>query len=459
MSSIVAIVGRPNVGKSSIFNLLTGSRTALVANFSGLTRDRQYGKAKRSSAILIDTGGISSDRSNFAKEVLSQTESAIKEADILFFIVDAKEGLLGLDREISIKLRKTNKPIYLIVNKADNQTDRDFNPEFNELGLNNIFLVSAAHNSGLGEISDLLSDLSPTENLFLKENSNELRVSLIGRPNVGKSTLINKLSGQKRVLVSAESGTTRDSIEVPLKSKDKGIILIDTAGIRKKSSVTKKAEKFSVMQSLEAVKRSQVVILLIDSEEPLVDQDLHLLGLSLSLGRPVVIAPNKVDLLNKNQKDVLKVLIKRKLNFAEFISVHLISAKNGSGVKSLLKLAKEAYISSTKELETSFLNKILSKAIQHQPPPMVGRFRPKLRYIHQGGKNPPILVIHGNNLNKVKTSYKKYLENFFRDKLKLSSTPLVIEFLESDNPFKGKKNKLTKKQKMKRSRVVRRSKK
>ena len=459
MSSIVAIVGRPNVGKSSIFNNLTGSNTALVAKFSGLTRDRQYGQAKGSSAILIDTGGISSDSSDLSKDVLEQTELAIKEADILFFIVDVKDGLTALDKEISKRLRKTSKPIYLIINKVDNIKHEALSPEFEELGFTNQLLASSAHNLGLGDIKNILSDISPYEELLDHDNKKDLRISIIGRPNVGKSTLTNKLIGEERVLVSEKSGTTRDSIEIPIKSRNKNIILIDTAGVRKKSSIVEETERSSVSQSLEAVKISQVVIHLIDSQEPLVDQDMHLLGLILSLGRPVILVANKIDLLNEEQKEELKKLVERRLSFAKFVHVHLISAKKGIGIRSLLNLAQEAYLSSTEDLDTNLLNKILIEAVRQQPPSLVGRFRPKLRYVHQGGKNPPILVIHGNNLKKLQRTYKKYIENFFRVALRLKSTPLFIEFVETKNPFEGKVNKLTGKQKKKRKRMIKRNKK
>ena len=459
MSSIVAIVGRPNVGKSSIFNNLTGSNAALVANFSGLTRDRQYGRVKNSSAILIDTGGIGSNSSDLYEAVLDQTNLAIDEANFHFLVVDAKEGLQVLDKEIAKKLRKTSKQIYLIVNKVDNKKDEARSTEFHELGLDNKFLVSSAHNLGLGDLRSLISNFAPLETNLEVQNKKDLSISIIGRPNVGKSTLINKLSGDSRVLVSEESGTTRDSIEVPIKSGNKNILLIDTAGVRKKRAIVEEVEKFSVAQSLEAVKKGQVVLHLIDSQEPLVDQDMHILGLILSIGRPIILVVNKIDLLDKNQINVLKSHLKRRLSFANFISVHFTSAKTGKGIKALLNLALIAYKSSKKDLDTNFLNKILIKAIQQTPPPLVGRFRPKLRYVHQGGKSPPILIIHGNNVKNLKKSYKKYIENFFRESLELGSTPLVVDFLDSKNPFERKANKLTDKQKKNRKRIIKRTKK
>ena len=456
MSSVVAIVGRPNVGKSSLFNLLTGSRAALVADFSGLTRDRQYGGDSMSSAILIDTGGLGSDSSNLSKDVIKQTNLAIEEADFLFFMVDGKEGLTHLDEEIAKKLRKTNKPVKLIVNKIDNAKDLEISTEFDQLGFQDKIIISAAHNKGLDTIKNVLQEISPKSELSL-EKRNNLVISLLGRPNVGKSTLLNKLSGFERVLVSSESGTTRDSIEVPV--KEGKITLIDTAGVRRKSAAKGKVEQFSISQSLEAIKKSNVVIHILDAVEPLVDQDMHLLGLALSIGKPVLLVANKIDLLNKEELSNLTDHIYRKLNFAKFVSVTLISAKEGKGLKELLNLAEEAYLSSSKDFNTSALNKILNEAIKKQPPPLTGRFRPKLRYAHQGGKNPPLFIIHGNNLKKLPSSYEKYIENYFREHLKLRSTPLFIELRESNNPYKDKPNILTGRQKKKRKRMIKRTKK
>ena len=371
MSSIVAIVGRPNVGKSSLFNLLTGSRAALVADFSGLTRDRQYGGDSMSSAILIDTGGLGSSSSDLSKDVIKQTNLAIDEADFLFFLVDGKDGLVPLDEEIAKKLRKTNKPVKLIVNKIDNAKDFESSTEFDQLGFQDKVIISAAHNKGLGKIKEALLEISPKSEPSL-EKRNNLVVSLLGRPNVGKSTLINELSGFERVLVSSESGTTRDSIEVPV--KDGEITLIDTAGVRRKSAAKGKVEQVSISQSLEAIKNSNVVIHILDAVEPLVDQDMHLLGLALSIGKPVLLVANKIDLLNKEEISKLTDHVYRKLNFAKFVSVSLISAKEGKGLKELLSLAEEAYLSSSKDFETSTLNNILNEAIKKQPPPLVGRF-------------------------------------------------------------------------------------
>jgi len=460
MSSVIAIVGRPNVGKSTLFNILTGSRSAIVADFSGLTRDRKYGNVKDSSLVLIDTGGISMEDSDMSEAIKKQTENAIEEADSIFFIVDAIEGLLPLDEVIADSLRKQNKRITLIINKVDNNKIESYSTEFDKLGFTESIRVSAAHNIGLSDIRSTLNDFEDSEEVIESSISTDsLKISIIGRPNAGKSTLVNQLLGEERVLVSPESGTTRDSIEVPLKANSKEITLIDTAGMRRKRSIKEETEKFSVSKSVESIKKANVVILLLDSSEDIVDQDIHLLGLTLTIGRPVVIAANKLDILTKERKVELENNINRKIRFAQYLEPHFISAKKGTGVKKLLRKAEKAYNTSIKELDTSVLNKVLKEAVFNQQPSMSGRFRPKLRYVHAGGKNPPKIVIHGNNLKELKDSYTKYLENFFRNKLSLGETPLSILYKEQSNPFKNKPNKLTDRQIKKRKRIVKRRKK
>jgi len=460
MSSVIAIVGRPNVGKSTLFNILTGSKSAIVADFSGLTRDRKYGNVKDSSLVLIDTGGISLEDSDMSEAIKKQTESAIEEADSIFFIVDAIEGLLPLDEVIADSLRKQNKRITLVINKVDNNKIENYSSEFDKLGFTESIKVSAAHNMGISDIRTTLHDFEDSEELIESSVSTDsLKISIIGRPNAGKSTLVNQLLGEDRVLVSPESGTTRDSIEVPLKTNSKEITLIDTAGMRRKRSIKEETEKFSVSKSVESIKKANVVILLLDSSEDIVDQDIHLLGLALTIGRPVVIAANKLDILSKERKVELENNINRKIRFAQYLEPHFISAKKGTGVKKLLRKAEKAYKKSIKELDTSVLNKVLKAAVFNQQPSMSGRFRPKLRYAHAGGKNPPKIVIHGNNLKELKDSYTKYLENFFRNKLGLGETPLSILYKEQSNPFKNKPNKLTDRQIKKRKRIVKRRKK
>ena len=460
MSSVIAIVGRPNVGKSTLFNILTGSKSAIVADSSGLTRDRQYGNVKNSSLVLIDTGGISLEESDMSEAIKSQTENAIQESDHIFFIVDAIDGLLPLDEVIADLLRKQNKRITLIINKVDNNKIDSYSNEFDKLGFSESLKVSSAHNIGFSELKTILNELEDSDEINESYSFTEtLKISIIGRPNAGKSTLVNQLLGEDRVLVSPISGTTRDSIEVPYKSNSNEITLIDTAGMRRKRSIKDETEKFSVSKSVEAIKKANVVILLIDSSENIVDQDIHLLGLTLTIGRPVVIAANKLDILDKEKKIVLENNINRKIRFAQYLKPHFISAKKGTGVKKLLRKAEEAYNTSIKELDTSALNKILKDAVFNQQPSMSGRFRPKLRYVHAGGKNPPKIVIHGNNLKELKDSYTKYLENFFREKLNLGETPLSIRYKEQSNPFRNKPNKLTDRQIKKRKRIVKRRKK
>ena len=460
MSSVIAIVGRPNVGKSTLFNILTGSKSAIVADFSGLTRDRKYGNVKDSSLVLIDTGGISLEDNDMSEAIKKQTENAIEEADCIFFIVDAIEGLLPLDEVIADSLRKQNKRIILIINKVDNTKIESYSSEFEKLGFTESIKVSASHNIGLSDIRSILNDFEDSvEFNEFPISSDSLKISIIGRPNAGKSTLINQLLGEDRVLVSPESGTTRDSIEVPFKSNSKDITLIDTAGMRRKRSIKEEPEKFSVSKSVESIKKANVVILLLDSSENIVDQDIHLLGLTLTIGRPIIIAANKLDILDKKRRIELENNINRKIRFAQYLEPHFISAKKGTGVKKLLRKSEKAYLDSIKELDTSALNKILKEAIFNQQPSMSGRFRPKLRYAHAGGKNPPKIVIHGNNLKELKDSYTKYLENFFRNKLGLGETPLSILYKEQSNPFKNKSNKLTDRQIKKRKRIVKRRKK
>ena len=458
--SVIAIVGRPNVGKSTIFNILTGSKSAIVADYSGLTRDRKYGNLKNSHITLIDTGGLNEESDDMSHAIREQTDLAIQEADFLLFVVDAIDGLLPTDKEIAQSLRKQNKPIILLINKTDNVTLERSSAEFNILGFDQTIFLSASHNKGFLELTESLNDLedlkSDSENFH---NDDTLKISIIGRPNAGKSTLINALLGEERLVVSPESGTTRDSIDVLVKEKNQDITLIDTAGMRRKRAIREETEKFSVSKSVDSIKRADVVVLLIDGSENIVDQDIHLLGLTLAIGRPVLVTANKIDLLNKSDRETLEAKINRKLKFANYLKLHYISAKDGRGLKKLMKLCKDIYQVSLKDLDTSILNQILKNALFNQQPAMAGRFRPKLRYAHSGGKNPPKIVIHGNNLKQIQDSYTRYLENFFRNQLKLGSTPLEIVYKEQTNPFKNKPNQLNERQIKKRKRMIKRRKK
>ena len=458
--SVVAIVGRPNVGKSTIFNILTASRSAIVADYSGLTRDRKYGNLKDSHITLIDTGGLNEESDDMSHAIKEQTDLAIDEADSLLFVVDAIDGLLPTDKEIAQSLRKHNKNITLLINKADNLKLEESSTEFINLGFKRTIFLSASHNKGFSELRELLTESDESESIedSLYE-SDSMKISIIGRPNAGKSTLVNALIGEDRLVVSSESGTTRDSIDVPLNFKNKKLTLIDTAGMRRKRSIKEETEKFSVSKSVESIKRGDLVILLLDGSENIVDQDIHLLGLTLAIGRPVLVVANKIDLLDKSEREGLENKINRKLKFASYIKLHYISALEKKGLKKLLGIADKIYQNSLRDIDTSIINKILKTAIFNQQPAMSGRFRPKLRYAHSGGKNPPRIVIHGNNLKQLQDSYTRYLENFFRRELNLGSTPLEITYKEQSNPYKSKPNLLNERQKKKRKRMIKRRKK
>jgi len=458
--SVVAIVGRPNVGKSTIFNILTASRSAIVADYSGLTRDRKYGTLKDSGVTLIDTGGLNEDSDDMSHAIKEQTDLAIDEADSLLFVVDAIDGLLPTDQEIAQSLRKQNKNITLLINKADNPKLEESSAEFINLGFKQTIFLSASHNKGFSELRELLSEYDDSEpNQDSIYDSDSVKISIIGRPNAGKSTLVNALIGKDRLVVSSESGTTRDSIDVPLEFKNKKITLIDTAGMRRKRSIKEETEKFSVSKSVDSIKRGDLVILLLDGSENIVDQDIHLLGLTLAIGRPVIVVANKIDLLNKSEREGLENKINRKLKFASYIKLHYISALEKRGLKRLLNVADKVYLDSLRDLDTSIINKILKSATYNQQPAMAGRFRPKLRYAHSGGKNPPTIIIHGNNLKQIQESYTRYLENYFRKELDLGSTPLDIVYKDQENPFKNKPNQLNERQLKKRKRMIKRRKK
>ena len=458
--SVVAIVGRPNVGKSTIFNILTASRSAIVADYSGLTRDRKYGTLKDSGVTLIDTGGLNEDSDDMSHAIKEQTDLAIDEADSLLFVVDAIDGLLPTDQEIAQSLRKQNKNITLLINKADNPKLEESSAEFINLGFKQTIFLSASHNKGFSELRELLSEYDDSEpNQDSIYDSDSVKISIIGRPNAGKSTLVNALIGEDRLVVSSESGTTRDSIDVPLEFKNKKITLIDTAGMRRKRSIKEETEKFSVSKSVDSIKRGDLVILLLDGSENIVDQDIHLLGLTLAIGRPVIVVANKIDLLNKSEREGLENKINRKLKFASYIELHYISALEKRGLKRLLNVADKVYLDSLRDLDTSIINKILKSATYNQQPAMAGRFRPKLRYAHSGGKNPPTIIIHGNNLKQIQESYTRYLENYFRKELDLGSTPLDIVYKDQENPFKNKPNQLNERQLKKRKRMIKRRKK
>lgn len=458
MLPVIALVGRPNVGKSTLFNRLTQSQDALVADFPGLTRDRQYGEAvfRNKSFIVIDTGGVGVEDVAIDALMSKQSETALNEADILFFLVDARAGLTGLDETIARHLRKISKPIYLVINKVDGVDIESASAEFHSLGFNTVYPVSAAHGRGL---QVLLENVTASFDEVPDDMSSDLQkaihIAFIGRPNVGKSTLINRMLGEERVVVYNMPGTTRDSIFIPFERDNQPYVLIDTAGVRRRARVHEKIEKFSIIKTLQAIKKSHICLMLIDAQEGLSEQDLHLLGFIIEAGKAAVIVVNKWDGLSDEQKDHMKDAIDRRLRFIHFAKIRFISALHGSGVGVLFKDVIQAYRSATQPLSTPRLTRMLETCVaQHEPPLHKGR-RIKLRYAHAGGHNPPIIIIHGNQLEALPDSYKRYLMKAFTEQLKLTGTPLKLEFKSSVNPYKNKKNTLTPRQIRRKKRLIR----
>lgn len=439
---VVALIGRPNVGKSTIFNQMTKSRQALVADLAGLTRDRQYGDATYldKSFIVVDTGGIgeADDGSGNIDDYMSeQSHTAIHEADIIVFVVDARAGLIGADAEIAKLLHTLGKPVFLVANKIDGVHEAAVS-EFFALGLGEPYPMAASHGRGLNNLLDDLTENMPQQ--AAEESPDGLKLAVIGRPNVGKSTLVNRLLGEDRVVVFDMPGTTRDSIYIPFEREGQHYVLIDTAGVRKRGRIDEKVEKFSVIKTLQAIKDANVVVLVIDAQEGIVDQDLNMLGFALDAGRAIVIAINKWDGLDEDQKYWVKTEMDRRFNFIPYVKVHLISALHGTGVGNLYPSIHKAYASSMFKVSTSRLTQILQDAVTAHQPPMVSGRRIKLRYAHLGGHNPPVIVIHGNQTSDLPNSYRRYLENQFRDVFKLEGTPLKIEFKQNDNPYAGRKS-------------------
>jgi GTP-binding protein len=475
MLPVIALVGRPNVGKSTLFNRLTNSRDALVADFSGLTRDRKYGTAKfeQRQFIVVDTGGINGDEQGIEVEMAQQSLLAIAEADVVLFLVDARDGLTPADLGISEHLRRQDKPIYVVVNKVDGLDGDSESADFYKLGLPHLAQIAAAHGRGVSKLLDLVleplaesfPDMQiPELSLEQEEESAEeqlarlqgqpIKLAIVGKPNVGKSTLTNRILGEERVVVYDLPGTTRDSIFIPMQRDDREYILIDTAGVRKRRKVSETIEKFSIIKTLQAIEESNVVLLVVDAREGISEQDLSLLGFILNSGRSLVLAVNKWDGLDNHVKEEVKRELDRRLGFVDFARLHFISALHGSGVGNLFESVQEAYASATKRISTSMLTDIMEMAqVDHQPPLMRGR-RVKMKYAHAGGYNPPVVVIHGNQVKDLSDSYKRYLTNYYRKSLKIMGTPIKIEFREGSNPFEGKKNKLTVSQERKRKRLL-----
>lgn len=437
MLPVIALVGRPNVGKSTLYNVLTKSRDALVADSPGLTRDRKYGHAQYNDKtyILIDTGGLSGESEELDQQMAKQTLLAIEEANLVIFMVDGRAGLTAGDEGIAKQLRRLGKNIQLVVNKTDGIDIDQSMLEFTKLGFSDSHPIAASHKKGVPSLIDKLLCDWPE---WKSENEGKYRgikVAIVGKPNVGKSTLVNRMLGEERVVAMDMPGTTRDSIYIPFEHAGKEYTLIDTAGVRRQNKVKETIEKFSVIKTLQSVDESNVTIIMVDAREGISDQDLHLLGFAIDSGRALIIAINKWDGMTEYDKEKVKEDILRRLSFVQFAEIYYISALHGSGVGVLYKAIDKAYASAMKKLPTPELTRMLNNAVQaHQPPVVRGR-RIKLRYAHQGGMNPPIIIIHGNQTDLVPKSYVRYLMNHFIDVLRLTGTPMRLEFKTSDNPF------------------------
>lgn len=487
MIPVVALVGRPNVGKSTLFNRLTRTRDALVADFPGLTRDRKYGQAKlgEHQFIVIDTGGIDGSEEGVETKMAAQSLAAIDEADVVLFMVDGRAGLTVADEAIADHLRRIEKNAILVVNKVDGIDAEAASAEFWQLGVDQMFQIAAAHGRGVGALIDralnplaeqmqqeaaALEDLTDfidseeeekldyteeeAEEAYKRLQDQPIKLAIIGRPNVGKSTLTNRILGEERVVVYDMPGTTRDSIYIPMKRDEREYVLIDTAGVRRRKRINETVEKFSVVKTLKAVEDANVVLLVVDARENISDQDLSLLGFALNAGRSIVIAVNKWDGLDTDVKERVKKELDRRLGFVDFARIHFISALHGTGVGHLFESVQEAYRSATTRVGTSVLTRIMKMATDDHQPPLVRGRRVKLKYAHAGGYNPPIIVIHGNQVNELPDSYKRYLMNYYRKSLDIMGTPIRIQFQNSENPFEGKTNKMTLSQERKRKRLM-----
>ena len=457
MLPVVAIVGRPNVGKSTLFNRLTRSRDALVADQPGLTRDRQYGTGKVGtySYLVVDTGGLTGAEDDLARRTEDQTLQAVRESTVTLFVVDARDGLTAADQDIAENLRPFGKSVLLVVNKVDGLDERLATAEFHALGFDQLSAIAAAHGRGVPALMASAAVHFPADDATSGGyGAAGIKVAAVGRPNVGKSTLVNRLLGEQRVVVHDHPGTTRDSVAVPFSRRGKSYVLIDTAGVRRRARVTEKVEKFSIVKSLQAVEAADVAVVLIDAREGVTDQDAHLLSFVLEVGRALVLAVNKWDAVDPERQRTVRDMVKRKLAFVEFAPVHFISALHGSGVGRLFDSVQTVWRAASRDLSTPVLTRILRDAIGKHPPPLVRGRRIKLRYAHQGGRCPPAIVVHGNQTDDVPASYRKYLAGAFRRALGLVGTPVRLEFRTSDNPFKGRKNVLTPRQARKRARLL-----
>ena len=440
MKPVIALVGRPNVGKSTLFNRMTKSRDAIVADFAGLTRDRHYGDGRigEREFIVVDTGGFEPTAdSGIVSEMARQTRQAVAEADAVIFVVDIRAGLSAQDHDIARELRTAGKRVILAANKAEGMSESPLLGEFHELGIGAPHAVSAAHGQGVRSLLEAaLEGFEPEPEVPEGDEAERpIRLAVAGRPNVGKSTLINTWLGEERLVAFDQPGTTRDAIHVPFERNGQRFELIDTAGLRRKGRVFEAIEKFSVVKTLQAIADANVVLLLLDATQGVTDQDAHIAGYILESGRAVVIAVNKWDAVDAYQKQLLERSIEQRLSFLKFAPLHHISAKRRQGLAPVWKSIAEAHASATRKMPTPVLTRLLHAAVEHQAPKRAGAFRPKLRYAHQGGMNPPVVVIHGNSLDHVTDTYKRYLEGRFREHFKLVGTPLRIEMRAGKNPF------------------------
>lgn len=460
MLPLVALVGRPNVGKSTLFNALTRSRDALVHDQPGVTRDRNYGICRldpEQPFVLVDTGGIAGDEEGLSGATARQARAAAAEADLVLFVVDAREGASALDDEILEWLRKTARPTMLVLNKIDGVDEDNALADFARYGFSDVVSLSASHRQGLDELLDEVLGRLPEEGAgeTLDTDPNRVRIAFVGRPNVGKSTLVNRLLGEERMIASEVPGTTRDSIAVDMERDGRLYRLVDTAGLRRKGRVDEVVEKFSIVKTLQAIEQCQVAVLLLDATEGVTDQDASVLGAILDAGRALVVAVNKWDGLTDYQRQQAEQLLSRKLGFVEWAEAVRISAKHGSGLRELFKAVHRAHASATRTFGTSEVNKALEIAYESNPPPSIRGHVSKLRYVHPGGENPPTFIVHGTRLKVLPESYKRYLENFFRKRFKLVGTPVRFLFREGTNPYEGKKNVLTERQVAKKKRLIR----
>jgi len=438
MNPTIVIVGRPNVGKSTLFNRLTRSRDAIVHDAPGITRDRHYGHGRMGNKpyLVVDTGGFEPvAKEGIYHEMARQTRQAVDEADAVLFVMDARAGLTDQDRIIADELRRTGRKVWLVVNKTEGMAAELVTAEFHALGLGDPLPISAAHGENIADLMDVVLADFPEADEPLPEQERHPRIAVVGRPNVGKSTLVNALLGEERVIVFDQPGTTRDSIYIEFTRGQQRYTLIDTAGMRKRGRIDEAAEKFSVVKTLQAIEDANVVILVLDARQEISEQDAHIAGFILDAGRALVVAVNKWEKLPEYDRDMLKRALARKLNFLSFAKMHFISALQGTGIGPVMKSVDAAYAAAMSRLPTPRVTRALLAAVAQQQPPRAGMGRPKLRYAHQGGVNPPRIVIHGNSLEQVPDSYRRYLERFFREAFKLQGTPLKVEFRTGRNPY------------------------